>query len=102
MDKLASLGERVVLTQLDLGRYQNPGYSQDFRAWEAHRALTRQVMGFADGVVFFSDGARADALAEGLVEPSRAWTVRAGVDHDPGRGAQPRPPRAAARLADEI
>ena len=100
--ELTNLGERVVLTHLDLCQYHNPAYSQDFRAWEAHRALTRQVMGVVNGVVFFSDGARADALAEGLVQPSRVWTVRAGVDHVAGGGAQPRPPLAAARLADEI
>ncbi len=100
--ELTLLGERVVLTHLDLSRYHNPAHFEDFRAWEAHRALTRQVMGLADGVVFYSDGARSDALAEGLLEPSRGRTVRAGVDHFAGGDTPARPPRAAARLAGEL
>jgi GT2 family glycosyltransferase len=100
--ELTLLGERVVVTHRDLSRYHNPAHFEDFRAWEAHRALTRQVMGLADGVVFYSDGARSDALAEGLLEPSRGRTVRAGVDHLAGGDTPARPPRAAARLAGEL
>ena len=101
MGELPSLGERVVLTHVDLCRYQNPAYFENFQAWEAHRALTRQVTRLADCVVFFSESARADALAEGLAEPSRACAVRPGVDHDAGRDVAPRPVRAAGRLAGE-
>jgi GT2 family glycosyltransferase len=102
MRQLASLGERVVLTLANLCGYQNPSYFQDFQAWEAHRALTRQVTGLADRVVFFSESARADALAEGLVPPSRARTVRAGVDHDAGLRAVAKPPGSARQLSGEV
>jgi GT2 family glycosyltransferase len=99
MTLLAGLGDRIVLTNVDLTRFHNPAYFEDFQAWEADRTLTRQVMGRADRVVFFSDCARADAVAEGLVEPGRTATVRAGIGPGGGAGVPPEPPPGARALS---
>jgi GT2 family glycosyltransferase/glycosyltransferase involved in cell wall biosynthesis len=78
---LARLGERVVITHQDMIAYRNPGYARSPDDWiELHR-LTRLTLGFADSILFFSDHARQDTLAEGLIDPSRAWVVHLGVDH---------------------
>lgn len=78
---LATLGERLVLTQQDLIGFHNPAYSADIAAWEGYRHLTRLALGAIDRVVFFSDWARDDSLAEELVTRERASVVRLGVDH---------------------
>lgn len=100
---LASLGERLVLTQQDLIAYHNPAYFPTRADWEAYRRLTRLALAMADRVLFFSAHARDDALAEDLVAPARASVVHLGVDHrvaprDRGRGRPPAPPAGAERL----
>jgi glycosyltransferase involved in cell wall biosynthesis len=78
---LSRLGDRVVITQQDMIAYRNPGYARSPEDWiELHR-LTRVTLGFADAVLFFSEHARQDTLAEGLVEESRSRVVHLGVDH---------------------
>jgi glycosyltransferase involved in cell wall biosynthesis/GT2 family glycosyltransferase len=90
---LARLGERIVITHQDMIAYRNPGYARSPADWiELHR-LTRLTLGFADSVLFFSDHARQDTLAEGLIDPARSWVVHLGVDHrtfQPG-GEEARP-----------
>lgn len=78
---LASLGERLILTQQDLIAFHNPAYFPDVAAWEGYRQLTRLALGAIDRVVFFSASARDDSLAEELVAAERASVVRLGVDH---------------------
>ena len=78
---LASLGQRLVVTQQDLIAFHNPAYWQGFEAWEGYRQLTRLALTAIDRVVFFSASARDDALAEELLAPERASVVRLGVDH---------------------
>jgi glycosyltransferase involved in cell wall biosynthesis len=99
---LASVGERLVLTQQDLIAYHNPAYFPSRAGWEAYRRLTRLALGAADRVLFFSAHARDDALAEDLLAPARAGVVHLGVDH-PGSGQAggqpPAPPAGAERLA---
>jgi len=78
---LARLGERVVITQQDMIAYRNPGYARSPEDWlELHR-LTRLTLGYADSVLFFSEHARQDALAEGLIDAARSHVVHLGVDH---------------------
>jgi GT2 family glycosyltransferase/glycosyltransferase involved in cell wall biosynthesis len=78
---LSRLGDRVVITQQDMIAYRNPGYARSPEDWlELHR-LTRVTLGYADFVLFFSEHARQDTLAEGLVEASRSSVVHLGVDH---------------------
>jgi glycosyltransferase involved in cell wall biosynthesis len=78
---LASLGERLIVTNQDLIAYRNPTYFEDLEAWDGYRRLTQLTLGAVDRVVFFSAHARDDALSEDLVDPSRASVVAIGVDH---------------------
>ena len=78
---LASLGDRLVLTQQDLIAFHNPAYFPSVEAWEGYRQLARLALGAIDRVVFFSASARDDSLAEELVTAERASVVRLGVDH---------------------
>jgi glycosyltransferase involved in cell wall biosynthesis len=101
---LASLGDRLALTQQDLIAYHNPSYFPTAGAWEEYRRLTRLALDGADRVLFFSAHARDDALAEDLVAPARASVVHLGVDHPrPAAGGPNRSatrPAGAARLPD--
>lgn len=78
---LTLLGERIVVTQQDLIAYHNPTYFPDPEAWFAYRDGTADALAFADFVLFFSQHARDDALASGLVEEHRTEAVYIGVDH---------------------
>jgi glycosyltransferase involved in cell wall biosynthesis len=78
---LASLGERLILTSPDLIAYHNRSYFDDEPGWHGFRHLTRLTLAAADRVVFMSAHARDDAIAEDLVDPSRASVVHIGVDH---------------------
>jgi glycosyltransferase involved in cell wall biosynthesis len=72
---LRLVGERLVVTHQDLIAYHNHAYHADIEAWRSHRRITRLAMGVADQVVFFSEHARRDALAEDLVAADRAHVV---------------------------
>jgi glycosyltransferase involved in cell wall biosynthesis len=96
---LASVGERLLLTQQDLIAYHNPAYFPSAAAWQAYRELTRLGLRTADRVLFFSAHARDDALGEELVDPARACVVHLGVDH-PQAGIAPVPPAGVEQLAD--
>ena len=98
---LRDLGDRLVVTQLDLIEYRSPSYHRSQEDWQRYRSLTRRSLAIADRVVFLSDHARRDAGLEDLVEPDRAAVVRLGVDHRLGLmdAAPARPPRAS-RLAE--
>jgi glycosyltransferase involved in cell wall biosynthesis len=101
---LASLGDRLALTQQDLIAYHNPSYFPTSTAWEEYRRLTRLALDGADRVLFFSAHARDDALAEDLVTPARASVVHLGVDHPRpvagGHNQSVTAPAGAARLPD--
>jgi GT2 family glycosyltransferase len=84
LDLLRMVGERTVVTQLDLIAYHNPAYFQSFAGWERHRTLTRLTLSVADRVLFISDYAATDARAEELIDPHRLEVVPMGVDHHLG------------------
>ncbi len=93
---LLPLGHRIVVTHQDLIAYRIPSYHESVEDWERYRRVTRDTLGAADHVVFFSEHARADALADALVDPAAASVVAIGVDHHVvgGEGRAPtRPPR---------
>ncbi len=92
VDLALALGERVVISQLDLIAYSNPGYFPDRDAWQDYRRASRHGMTSAERVIVFSEHTRADILAEALVEPARIRIVPPGLDH---RSA-PEPLRPAA------
>lgn len=86
------LGERIVLSQLDLIAYRNPGYFADADAWQAYRRASRHGMSVAERVVVFSDHTRRELLSDALVEENRITIVAPGLDHrNPG---DPRRPEA--------
>jgi glycosyltransferase involved in cell wall biosynthesis len=82
---LRRVGERLVITHQDLIAYHNPSYHLDAETWTRHRELTRTALAAADRVVFFSEHARRDALAEDLIDAQRAHVVGIGAD-------RPQPP----------
>ncbi len=94
LDLLSRLGERIVVTHLDLIAFHNLGYFGSFEGWLHHRRVTRQALARADAVIFLSDHAAEDAVGEGLVEADRARVVPLTAAGEDLTGEQRRPPRA--------
>lgn len=90
-----ALGERFVLSQLDLIAYRNPGYFADADSWQDYRRASRHGMCAAERVVVFSEHTRREMLSDALVDEGRVRVVPPGLDH---RAAGE--PRRPARLAD--
>ena len=90
---LRMLGERIVVTQPDLISYRNPTYHHSAEDWEEHRRRTRLALAAVDRVIFFSEHARTDAVAEDLIEPGRTAVAGIGVQR-PDEGAERRQPAA--------
>jgi len=98
---LAPLAERLVVTNQDLIAYHNPSYFQSYSKWQGFRRTTATALAVADRVVFVSEHARDEALAEELLEPARASVVHNGVDHALlDAHNDPEPPRGAERLPE--
>jgi glycosyltransferase involved in cell wall biosynthesis len=72
---LRLVGERVIIGQQDLIGYHNPSYHPDIDSWRGYRRTTRLALAGADQVVFFSNHARDDALAEDLLPGGRTHVV---------------------------
>src|SRR6202043_3635900 len=62
------LGERIVISQLDLIAYRNPGYFPDAAAWDDYRRASRHGLAAAERVVVFSDHTRRELLSDALAE----------------------------------
>jgi glycosyltransferase involved in cell wall biosynthesis len=77
---LRLLGERLVIGHQDLIAYHDKAYHRDVAAWRDYRRTTRLTLGAVDQVVFFSEHARRDALAEDLVEQSRTSVAGIGAE----------------------
>jgi glycosyltransferase involved in cell wall biosynthesis len=76
-----ALGERFVLSQLDLIAYRNPGYFANAGAWEDYRRASRHGLAAAERVVVFSKHTRGELLADALAEDERIRIVPPGLDH---------------------
>ncbi len=85
-----ALGERVVVSQLDLIAYRNPGYFADTGAWEDYRRASRHGLVAAERVVVFSEHTRAELASDELLDPARIRVVPPGLDHT-GEPEQRRP-----------
>jgi glycosyltransferase involved in cell wall biosynthesis len=85
------LGERIVLSQLDLIAYENPSYFPDVEAYEDYRRAARHGMSAAERVVVFSAHTRTRLLEQDLVEEERIRIVPPGLDHD-SAATEPRRP----------
>jgi glycosyltransferase involved in cell wall biosynthesis len=94
LDLLSQLGERLVITHLDLISFHNPGYLGTFEAWWQYRRLTRQALAMADKVIFLSQHAASDAAHEELVEAGRVQVMPMAVNRDRPEG-DPRRPKGA-------
>jgi glycosyltransferase involved in cell wall biosynthesis len=92
---LPRLGERVVITHLDLIAFHNPGYVGSFERWAQFRRVTRQALALADQVIFLSEHAAHDAIREGLLEPARARVVSMAVNRGSSEQGEQRRPAAA-------
>jgi glycosyltransferase involved in cell wall biosynthesis len=77
----AALGARVVVSQLDLIAYRNPGYFADTSAWEDYRRASRHGISIAERVVVFSEHTRIELLSDALVDDERIRVVPPGLDH---------------------
>jgi len=77
---LHMLGERVVIGQQDLIAYRNPFYHASVDVWLGYRRATRLALAAADRVVFFSEHAMRDVLAEDLIGRDRGDVVGIGAD----------------------
>lgn len=97
---LLPLGRRLVVTQQDLIQYRIAGYHDDVENWRRYRRVTQHTLGAADRVVFFSEHARADAVADALVDPAVASVVPIGADHHV-LGAQHQTPVRPPQLPDD-
>ena len=86
---LALLGERLVVSHLDLIAYRAPTYHPSAAEWAGFRRTTRLALAAADSVVFFSEHARDDALAEDLVPADRAHVAGIGVLPSTAAGTRP-------------
>jgi GT2 family glycosyltransferase/glycosyltransferase involved in cell wall biosynthesis len=97
--KLRRLGERLLITHLDMIAYRNPSYFRGFDEWRLYQMVTRDALGLADAVLFLSRHAAADVESEDLVASDRMHVVGAGTD---GRLSamrwEPRRPRGAGSL----
>jgi glycosyltransferase involved in cell wall biosynthesis len=76
-----SLGERFVLSQLDLIAYRNPGYFADEDSWGDYRRASRHGLSAAERVVVLSRHTRRELLADALVEDARIRVLAPGLDH---------------------
>jgi glycosyltransferase involved in cell wall biosynthesis len=89
---LRLVGERVVIGQQDLVAFHNHSYHRDGDAWRAYRRTTRLALAGADQVVFFSEHARRDALAEDLLPAGRTHVVGIGAEAIESLQSPGRPP----------
>jgi glycosyltransferase involved in cell wall biosynthesis len=78
---LQQLGERVVITHLDLIAYENPGYFSSFDEWDSFRRMTKRGLAFADRVLFISHAAAREALEGELIDEGRFEVVYPGTNH---------------------
>jgi glycosyltransferase involved in cell wall biosynthesis len=85
---LRLVGERVVIGQQDLIAYHNPSYHPDVDSWRGYRRTTRFALAGADQVVFFSEHARDDAIAEDLLPLGRTHVVGISAEA-PGLANEP-------------
>lgn len=85
-----ALGERFVISQLDLIAYRNPSYFADADTWEDYRAASRHGLSAAERVVVFSEHTRDELITDALVEQTRVRIVPPGLDHrTPGEPLRP-------------
>jgi glycosyltransferase involved in cell wall biosynthesis len=98
LELMRRLGERLVISHLDLISYDNPSYFPSFHHWQHHRMVTRLALALADRVVFLSHDVAREAANEQLVEPAQSVVIQPGVSYSYGAGGERARPAAIDRL----
>jgi glycosyltransferase involved in cell wall biosynthesis len=91
---LACLGDRLVITHLDLIAFHNLAYFNSFEGWHHHRRVTRHALAMADRVIFRTEHAARDAVREGLVDWDRARVMPMAVNRQIPAAEACRPAKA--------
>ncbi len=82
LERVRRWGERLVVAQLDLIFFNNPGYCPDWNAWAHYRDIARLSLAVAEGVAFLSEHARRESCHAGLVATGKPTkVVYCGTDH---------------------
>ena len=76
-----SMGERLVLTHLDMIPDRTPGYAGSTASWERYRSVTSAALSSADGLGFLSHHTANDAASDGVLDLDRVAVIHPGVDH---------------------
>jgi GT2 family glycosyltransferase/glycosyltransferase involved in cell wall biosynthesis len=100
LERLRRWGEHLVVAQLDLILFNNPGYYSSWYGWARYRDLTRLALAVADGVAFLSGHAEAESREAGLIAPGKPTkVVYHGTDHASAEPMLPEglPPEVARR-----
>jgi GT2 family glycosyltransferase len=95
---MRQMADAVVVTQLDLIAYHNPGYFGSDDTLRAYREITAATFDIVDGVAFISEHSRAEAVREGLLgRRHHSAVTHCGIDHR-SDSEQPVQPEAAPHL----
>lgn len=95
---MRQMADVVVVSQLDLIAYHNPGYFGSDEALRAYREITAATFDVVDGVAFISRHSRDEAAREGLLARQHHWGItHCGIDHR-SDSERPVPPTAAPSL----
>jgi hypothetical protein len=100
MAALDQLGERTVVTNQDLIGYRTPSVFESAERWRDYRVATRDALGLAAMVLFFSQTAADDALADDLVAPERARVVPLGARNALLKLSEAAAPPAGLKVAE--
>jgi glycosyltransferase involved in cell wall biosynthesis len=76
---LELLGERLVVSHMDLIAYRAPTYHASVEQWRAYVRTTRAALAATDVALFFSEHSRRDALSEDLIPADRALVAGIGI-----------------------
>ncbi len=100
LDWLRSVGERVVVNQLDFIAFHDAAYHGNDQRWSDYRDLARLTAFTVDGLTYLSEHSRSEAVAEGLLPAERPHrVVYAGTEHTTIAQVDPVRPAAAGELA---
>ena len=82
LDWLRSVGDRVVVNQLDFIAYHDAAYFGSDQQWRRYRDLAQLAAFTADGLTYLSEHSRDTAIAEGLLPPGKPnAVVQCGTEH---------------------
>jgi glycosyltransferase involved in cell wall biosynthesis len=99
LDWLRSVGERVVVNQLDFIAYHDAAYFASDDKWRAYRDLAQLTAFIADGLTYLSNHSRNAAISEGLLPDNKTnRVVYCGTEHSVLEDADPIMPGGCASL----